>query len=127
MPVRIGMARSASICMTAFSAATLISSSSLQSSELPLLLLLLAVVLTALLLELLEPTPALAALVAVGLAERDPVAHDICRPSHPRAGGGRGYSHIFDDFLPRLERHGVDRKTSMMFMDENPVRWLTGG
>jgi phosphotriesterase-related protein len=69
---------------------------------------------------------AIARLVGLGLRERILISHDICRPSHLKSGGGWGYGHIFRNFLPMLERHGVDRKTSMMFMVENPLRWLTG-
>lgn len=69
---------------------------------------------------------AIAKLVAMGLAERILISHDICRPSHLKSGGGWGYGHIFSEFLPILERHGVDRKVSMMFMVDNPIRWLTG-
>lgn len=70
---------------------------------------------------------AIAKLVAMGLGERVLISHDVCRPSHLKSGGGSGYSHIFQDFLPILERHGVDRKVSLTFMVENPLRWLTGG
>lgn len=69
---------------------------------------------------------AIARLVAMGFGNRILVAHDICRPSHLKAGGGRGYGHILEHFLPLLERQGVDRMTSMKFMVENPLRWLTG-
>ena len=65
---------------------------------------------------------AIAKLVALGMAERILISHDICRPSHLKSGGGGGYGHIFQDFLPILERQGVDRDVSMTFMVENPIQ-----
>ena len=69
---------------------------------------------------------AIAKLVAMGVGDRILISHDICRPSHLKSGGGWGYGHIFQDFLPVLEKHGVERKVAMRFMVENPLRWLTG-
>jgi phosphotriesterase-related protein len=69
---------------------------------------------------------AIARLVAMGFGDRILIAHDICRQSHLKSGGGWGYGHIFQDFLPRLERHGVERKVAMSFLVENPLRWLVG-
>jgi phosphotriesterase-related protein len=69
---------------------------------------------------------AVAQLVSLGLGGRILLAHDICRPAQLKSSGGVGYGHIFEEFLPMLERHGVDRKTSMTFLVENPLRWLTG-
>jgi phosphotriesterase-related protein len=69
---------------------------------------------------------AIAKLVSLGAGEKILLAHDICRPSQLKSGGGLGYGHIFESFLPMLERHGVDHETSMKFIIENPLRWLTG-
>ena len=69
---------------------------------------------------------AIARLVSLGMGDRILLAHDICRPSQLRSGGGLGYGHIFQDFLPMLEQHGVDRKVSATFIVENPIRWLSG-
>lgn len=69
---------------------------------------------------------AIARLVGKGLGDRILIAQDICRPSHLKSGGGWGYAHIFERFLPILERHGVSRTTAMRFVVENPHRWLGG-
>jgi phosphotriesterase-related protein len=69
---------------------------------------------------------AIARLVQLGLAERILVAQDVCRPSHLRSGGGWGYAHVFESFVPLLEEHGVDRTMSARFTGENVVRWLAG-
>ena len=69
---------------------------------------------------------AIARLVHLGLGERVLIAHDICRPSHLASGGGWGYAHILEEFLPRLERHGVDPGTAMKLVVDNPLRWLAG-
>jgi phosphotriesterase-related protein len=73
-----------------------------------------------------ERAAAIARLVSMGLGDRILVSHDICRPSHLKSGGGWGYGHIFQDFLARLAKHGVERKVAMTFMVENPLRWLSG-
>ena len=69
---------------------------------------------------------AIAKLVGLGLADRILIAHDICRPSHLRSGGGWGYAHLFESFVPLLEEHGVDRATAARFTGDNVVRWLAG-
>jgi phosphotriesterase-related protein len=54
---------------------------------------------------------AIARLVALGLGDRILVSHDICRPSHLKSGGGWGYGHIFQDFLPRLRNMASSAKS----------------
>ena len=67
---------------------------------------------------------AVRSLVDMGLADQLMLSHDICRPDHLSANGGWGYTHIFNSFLPMLERCGVDGQTARKFLVDNPLRWL---
>ena len=69
---------------------------------------------------------AVARLVELGLGDRILIAHDICRPSHLKSGGGWGYAHIFQEFFPLLEGHGVSAPAARKLVVDNPLRWLTG-
>jgi phosphotriesterase-related protein len=65
-------------------------------------------------------------LVEMGLGDQILIAHDICRPDHLKTNGGWGYAHVFESFLPLLEKEGVDRVTARRFVEANPLRWLAG-
>ena len=52
-----------------------------------------------------------AELVREGLAEHVLLSMDICQRSRVKAWGGHGYDYLISEFLPLLEKEGVDRET----------------
>jgi phosphotriesterase-related protein len=50
------------------------------------------------------------------------MSHDCCRGDHMRYGGGTGYRHLFDSFIPRLRRHGVTPEQIQQITVANPAR-----
>lgn len=63
---------------------------------------------------------AIAGLVADGYAGSLLMSHDIFFKTLLRRYGGGGYSHVLANFVPRLERHGVSRETSLGILTDNP-------
>lgn len=64
-------------------------------------------------------------LVRRGHAEKLLLSHDRNRGHEMRFGGGTGYRHLTDEFLPMLTASGVDAATIRTLTVENPARALT--
>jgi predicted metal-dependent phosphotriesterase family hydrolase len=64
-------------------------------------------------------------LIRRGHVERLLLSHDRNRPHEMRYGGGTGYLHLLDDFLPRLRAAGVDDRQIHTMTVTNPARALT--
>ena len=47
---------------------------------------------------------------------------DICRKEDLRSAGGYGYSHMFESFLPMLEKRGVTGDDIELILGKNPER-----
>lgn len=65
-----------------------------------------------------------AALISRGHVERLLLSHDRNRDHEMRYSGHTGYCHIFEDFLPRLHRLGVNEDQIETMMVANPARVL---
>ena len=65
-----------------------------------------------------------AALISRGHVEQLLLSHDRNRDYEMRYGGHTGYNHIFEDFLPRLQRLGVTEDQIETMMVANPARVL---
>lgn len=52
------------------------------------------------------------------------LSHDITRKSHLLANGGIGYSHLLDQFIPKLLEAGINESQIDTMMIENPKRLL---
>ena len=63
-------------------------------------------------------------LVRRGHQERLLLSHDRNRGHEMRYGGGTGYRHLIDDFLPRLRASGLDDATLHVVTVANPARAL---
>ena len=50
---------------------------------------------------------------------------DICRKQDLKACGGYGYAHLFERFIPMLEKRGVTQGDIELMLCDNPRRWLT--
>jgi predicted metal-dependent phosphotriesterase family hydrolase len=66
-----------------------------------------------------------AELIRRGHASRLLLSHDRNRAHEMRFGGGSGYLHLRDHFLPRLRALGVDEATLRAITVTNPARLLT--
>jgi predicted metal-dependent phosphotriesterase family hydrolase len=64
----------------------------------------------------------LQALIERGYVERLLISHDRNRGHEMRFGGGSGYNHIFETFLPRLQALGVSEEQIETIMVRNPAR-----
>jgi predicted metal-dependent phosphotriesterase family hydrolase len=62
------------------------------------------------------------ALIARGYVNNLMFSHDRNREQEMRYGGGRGYCHIFEQFLPRLRSLGVTEDEIHTMMVDNPAR-----
>ena len=67
------------------------------------------------------------AMIARGYVRQLMLSHDCNRDHEMRYGGGGGYSHIFERFLPRLQELGVTEDDIRTMMVENPARAFTRG
>lgn len=78
-----------------------------------------------------EPTDrdrawAISKLVERGYEDQIILSHDLSRPQDFKVNGGPGYAHIESKFLPWLVHFDVEEKVSRKFINDNPMRWLTG-
>jgi phosphotriesterase-related protein len=64
------------------------------------------------------------ALIERGCVRQLMISHDRNRDHEMRYGGGSGYCHIFESFLPRLRKLGVTDAQIQTMMVENPARAL---
>jgi phosphotriesterase-related protein len=62
------------------------------------------------------------ALIARGYVKNLMLSHDRNRDHEMRYGGGTGYCHIFESFLPRLRSLGVTEEDIHTMMVDNPAR-----
>ena len=62
------------------------------------------------------------ALIERGYVRQVLISHDRNRDHEMRFGGGSGYCHIFESFLPRLRKLGVTDEEIEALMVENPAR-----
>jgi len=62
------------------------------------------------------------ALIRRGYVRHLMLSHDRNRPHEMRFGGGTGYCHIFESFLPRLRALGVTQAQIQTMMMANPAR-----
>jgi phosphotriesterase-related protein len=67
------------------------------------------------------------ALIQRGCGERLLLSHDRNRSHEMRFGGGSGYCHLFESFLPRLRRLGVSEAQIETMLIHNPARVLDRG
>jgi phosphotriesterase-related protein len=67
------------------------------------------------------------ALVERGHVERLLISHDRNRGHEMRFGGGSGYNHIFETFLPRLRKLGVSEEEISTIMVRNPAQAFNRG
>jgi phosphotriesterase-related protein len=65
------------------------------------------------------------ALIRRGFVRHLLLSHDRNREFEMRYGGGSGYCHIFERFIPRLRDLGVDEADIRAMMIENPARAFT--
>lgn len=68
----------------------------------------------------------LLALVEAGFETQLLISQDIFIKSLLRAYGGPGYGHILQYFVPRLQRHGLDRAAIDRFLIDNPRSLFEG-
>ena len=64
----------------------------------------------------------IARLVQRGWGEQILVSSDIFLKSLLRCFGGPGYAHVFEYFLPRLQRHGLTHAQALSLVTDNPRR-----
>jgi predicted metal-dependent phosphotriesterase family hydrolase len=64
----------------------------------------------------------ISAMIGRGYARHLLLSHDCNRDHEMRYGGGFGYSHIFERFLPRLRECGVSEEQIRTMMVDNPAR-----
>lgn len=62
------------------------------------------------------------ALIRRGLVDHLMLSHDRNRDHEMRYGGGSGYCHIFEHFLPRLRQLGVSEQEIQTMLVSNPAR-----
>ena len=56
-----------------------------------------------------------------GFLDRLVLSMDICRREDLKSDGGYGYSHLFESFLPMLERRGITREDIELMLKKNPA------
>ena len=64
-------------------------------------------------------------LVNQGHGDRIVLAQDVCFKFQYLGYGGKGYSHILDNIVPRMRRRGFAEQQIQAFLVENPKRILT--
>lgn len=69
-----------------------------------------------------EAARAIAGLIDAGLGDRILLSQDVFLKMMRTRHGGNGYAYVPRHFLPRLERHGVDRTTVCGLLVKNPAR-----
>ncbi|MDO5133198.1 MAG: phosphotriesterase-related protein [Eubacteriales bacterium] len=57
-----------------------------------------------------------------GYLSRLMLSLDICRVQDLRAGGGYGYAHLFESFLPKLYNRGISAEEIELMLRHNPKR-----
>jgi phosphotriesterase-related protein len=65
-------------------------------------------------------------LVRAGYLGRILLSHDVCLKSHLAVNGGCGYTYLAQEFLPRLERAGLNPEELAQLVRANPQRALSG-
>ncbi|UKS24819.1 phosphotriesterase-related protein [Paenibacillus sp. HWE-109] len=63
-------------------------------------------------------------LLEAGFEDKLMLSCDITRKSHLRHYGGHGYHHLFESFLPLLEKYGVTDPMLFKMLVENPRKFL---
>jgi predicted metal-dependent phosphotriesterase family hydrolase len=61
-------------------------------------------------------------LVRAGYLDRVLLSHDVCLKSHLAVNGGCGYAYLFEEFLPKLGRAGLDDGELEQLVTTNPQR-----
>ncbi|XP_028400603.1 phosphotriesterase-related protein-like [Dendronephthya gigantea] len=64
-------------------------------------------------------------LISEGYDERVLFAHDIHTPHRLTRYGGHGYTHIFDQVVPKMLRKGISKEAIDKILISNPKSWLT--
>ena len=64
-------------------------------------------------------------LISEGYAERILVAHDIHTPHRLTKYGGHGFTHIFDQVVPKMLTKGISQDSVHKILISNPKAWLT--
>jgi phosphotriesterase-related protein len=65
-------------------------------------------------------------MVAAGHERKVLLSHDICLRSHLTALGGKGYSFLIKEFIPRLRAAGLSAAQVEQIVKDNPRRALSG-
>ncbi len=60
-----------------------------------------------------------------GFGDRITVAHDTCWKYQTTRYGGKGYSHLVTNMVPRMRHRGFDEATISAILVDNPARALT--
>jgi phosphotriesterase-related protein len=74
-----------------------------------------------------EAARAIVRLVEAGYLDRILLSHDVFLKMMLTHYGGNGYAYILRHFLPRLQRHGLDRTVLDEMMRSNPRRVFHAG
>jgi phosphotriesterase-related protein len=64
-------------------------------------------------------------LIAWGYEDRLVISHDVCFKIGLTRLGGRGYAHILESIVPRMQRRGFSQRSIDKILVENPKRILT--
>ena len=57
-----------------------------------------------------------------GYLDRMVLSTDICRVQDLRSGGGYGYAHLFETFIPMLKKRGITEDDIDLMLRDNPKR-----
>ena len=66
-----------------------------------------------------------AELIDAGHLEKILLSHDVCKMPQLRYHGGRGFTYLFEHFVPRLSSLGVCEEAIRTITSDNPRRWLS--
>ena len=60
-----------------------------------------------------------------GCLDQMVLSMDICRIEDLRSAGGYGYAHLFESFIPMLEKRGINEAEIELMLKENPEKALS--
>ena len=52
------------------------------------------------------------------------IAQDVCRKWHLSRNGGKGYDHILNNIVPRMEKIGISESQINKLLVKNPAKAL---
>ena len=63
-------------------------------------------------------------LIENGFEDQIVIAQDVCRKWHLSRNGGKGYDHILNNIVPRMEKIGISESQINKLLVKNPAKAL---